>query len=214
MFFLYSTDFFYRKYRATNSPSWRFNLKRESDIEGGEHMRKLSRFIVFSVIVTGCVSLGLAQETFDVGIIDSSKVIQTSAEGKKAMFTLKQKEQQIIDGLAKIDKQVKELQSKLDAQKLLLTPESQQQIAFDVEQLRTKRKRAEEDYAKEYKQLEFSLVSKIRNEVFPIIETVAKERNFRLVLDLSVTGAAYVDPVIDITEEVIQRYDEVVSLSE
>jgi len=177
-------------------------------------MRKLGRFIVFSIIFTACVSLGLAQEIFDVGVIDSSKVIQTSAEGKKAMFTLKQKEQQIIDGLAKIDKQVKELKSKLDAQKLLLTPESQQQIVFDMEQLRTKRKRAEEDYAKEYKQLEFSLVSKIRNEVFPIIEIVAKEKNFRLVLDLSVTGAAYVDPVIDITEEVIQRYDEAVSSSE
>jgi len=177
-------------------------------------MRTKNLFIVLFVIFAGCISLGMAQEMFDIGVIDSSKVIQTSAEGKKAMFSLKQKEHQIIDGLAKIDKKVKDLQSKLDTQKLLLTPESQQQIAFDMEQLQTKRKRAEEDYAKEYKQLEFSLISKIRNEVFPIIETVAKEKNFRLVLDLSVTGAAYVDPVIDITEEVIQRYDEAVSSSE
>jgi len=132
----------------------------------------------------------------------------TSAEGKKAIFTLKQKEQTINDELAKIDNKAKELELKLSSQKLVLSLEAQQQMAFDLEQLRTKKKRAEEDLAKEYKQLEFSLVAKIRNEVFPIIESVAKEKNFRLVLDLSITGAAYVDPMIDITDEVMQRYDE------
>ena len=161
-----------------------------------------------TVLLAGIVSMGFSQEIFEIGVIDSAKVMQTSAEGKKAIFTLKQKDQQIADELAKIDNQAKELETKLSTQKLVLSLESQQQISYDLEQLRTKRQRAEEDYTKEYRQLEFSLVTKIRNEVFPIIETVAKEKNFRLVLDLSVTGAAYVDPVIDITDEVIQRYDE------
>ena len=163
--------------------------------------------IFWIVLLTGFVSMGLAQETFEIGVINSAKVMQTSAEGKKAMFTLKQKEQQINKELTKIDNQAKELELKLSSQKLVLSLETQQQIAYDLEQLQTKKERAEEDYTKEYKQLEFSLVTKIRNDVFPIIESVAKEKNFRLVLDLSVTGVAYVDPVIDITDEVIQKYD-------
>ena len=163
--------------------------------------------IFWIVLLTGFVSMGLAQETFEIGVINSAKVMQTSAEGKKAMFTLKQKEQQINDELTKIDNQAKELELKLSSQKLVLSLEAQQQIAYDLEQLQTKKERAEEDYTKKYKQLEFSLVTKIRNDVFPIIESVAKEKNFRLVLDLSVTGVAYVDPVIDITDEVIQKYD-------
>ncbi len=171
-------------------------------------MKKPSRMILFGVLLATFASMGFAQKTFEIGVVYSAKVLQTSAEGKKAMFTLKQKEQKINDELAKIDNQAKELELKLNTQKLVLSLESQQQMAYDLEQLRTKRKRAEEDFAKEYRQLEFSLVSKIRDEVFPIIETVAKEKNFRLVLDLSVTGAAYVDPVIDITDEVIQRYNE------
>ena len=174
-------------------------------------MRKPSLIILIGLFLAGLVSMGFSQDVFDVGVIDSAKVMQTSAEGKKAMFTLKQKEQQISDELAKLDNQANELEIKLGSQKLVLSLESQQQIAYDLEQLRTKRKRAEEDYTKEYRQLEFSLVTKIRNEVFPIIEMVAKEKNFRLVLDLSVTGVAYVDPVIDITDEVIQRYDEAMS---
>jgi Skp family chaperone for outer membrane proteins len=171
-------------------------------------MRKPSHTILFGILLAGFASMGFAQETFHVGVINSAKVMQTSEEGKKAMFTLKQKEQQINNELGKIDNQAKELESKLSSQKLVLSLESQQQIAYDLEQLLTQTKRAEEDYTKEYKQLEFSLVTKIRNEVFPIIESVAKEKKFRLVLDISVTGVAYVDPLIDITDEVIQRYDE------
>jgi Skp family chaperone for outer membrane proteins len=164
--------------------------------------------IFLAALLAGFVSVGFTQETFEIGVIDSAKVMQTSAEGKKAIFTLKQKEQQFNDELTKIDNKAKELEIKLSSQKLILSLEAQQQMAYDLEQLRTQKKRAEEDYGKEYRQLEFSLVTKIRNEVFPIIETIAKEKNFRLVLDLSVTGAAYVDPAIDITNEVIQRYDE------
>lgn len=171
-------------------------------------MEKPIRSVWVGILLAGTVSLGFTQGTFEIGVIDSSKVMQTSAEGKKAIFTLKQKEQQFNDALEKIDNQTRELELKLDSQKLVLSLEAQQQMSYDLEQLRTKKKRAEEDYTKEYRQLEFSLVTKIRNEVFPIIETVAKEKNFRLVLDLSVTGAAYVDPAIDITDEVIQRYDQ------
>jgi Skp family chaperone for outer membrane proteins len=176
-------------------------------------MRKQSRMPLLCIFLAGFVSMGLAQETFEIGVIDSAKVMQTSAEGKKAMFTLKQKDQQISDELAKLDNQAKELEIKLSSQKLVLSIESQQQMTYDLQQLRTKRKRAEEDYAKEYRQLEFSLVTKIRNEVLPIIETVAKEKKFKLVLDFSVTGALYFDPVIDITDEVIQRYDQAKSPS-
>ena len=174
-------------------------------------MKKPSRIILLGILLAGFVSIGWAQETFEIGVINSAKVMQTSAEGKKAMFTLKQKEQQINDELIKIDNETKELELKLNSQKLVLSIEAQQQMAYDLEQLRTKKTRAEEDYTKEYKQLEFSLVTKIRSAVFPIIESVAKEKKFRLVLDLSVTGVAYVDPVIDITDEVIQRYDALTS---
>ena len=57
-------------------------------------MRKQSRLLLLGILLAGFVSMGLAQETFEVGVIYSAKVMQTSAEGKKAMFTLKQKEQQ------------------------------------------------------------------------------------------------------------------------
>lgn len=39
------------------------------------------------------------------------------------------------------------------------------------------------------------------------VEGVAKNKEFRLVLDLSTTGVWYFDSSLDITNEVIRRYD-------
>jgi hypothetical protein len=46
------------------------------------------------------------------------------------------------------------------------------------------------------------------NEFSPEKVHKAEGKFFCLVLDFSMTGAPYVDPAIDITDEVIQRYDE------
>ena len=78
---------------------------------------------------------------------------------------------------------------------------------MDLDQLQTRRKRVEEDSLKDYQRLEFQLINRFKQEVLPIIETVAKEKGFSLVLDLSITGVAYFDQTIDITEEVVKRYN-------
>ena len=88
-----------------------------------------------------------------------------------------------------------------------MTFEAQEQLAFDLDKLRTERKRVSEDSLKEWQRLQFRLFNKIREEVNPIIENVAKEKGYNLVLDLSSNSVAYFSLAIDITDDVIKRYD-------
>ena len=150
---------------------------------------------------------GYAEQIMSIGVIDPVKMMESSTEGRKVISELKAKEQTIINALNQIDKDLEGLETKLRTQRLTLTQESQQNMTLDIERLRTKRKRVEEDSYNDYKRLEFTLNSRMREEVLPIIETVAKERGFKLVLDLSMTGVAYYDNTIDISEEVAKRYD-------
>jgi len=150
---------------------------------------------------------GYAEQSMSIGVIDPAKMMESSIEGQKVISELKAKEQTIIKTLNQIDSDVQSIENKLRTQRLTLTQESQQNMALDIERLRTKRKRVEEDSYNDYKRLEFTLNNKLREEVLPIIETVAKERGYELVLDLSISGVAYFDNTIDITEEVIKRYD-------
>lgn len=150
---------------------------------------------------------GFSEQVNSIAVIDPVRALETSAEGQKTVAQLQAKQQSIRDELNQIDSDVQGIENRLKTQRLTLTQEVQQKLAMDLDQLQTRRKRVEEDSLKDYQRLEFQLINRFKQEVLPIIETVAKEKGFSLVLDLSITGVAYFDQTIDITEEVVKRYN-------
>jgi len=171
-------------------------------------MRKKSgNTILFIFVLTVFISQGTAQQLFKAAVVDSQKTLQNSKEGQKAIALLQEKEQKINSELANLDKKIQDLDTKLKTQRLVMTFEAQEQLSFDLDNLRTKRKRVAEDSLKEWQRLQFKLFDKIREEVNPIIENVAKEKGFSLVLDLASNSVVYFSLSVDITDEVIKRYD-------
>ena len=172
-------------------------------------MRKkiAGKISLFFFTLTCFAITGLTQQPFKVAVIDSQRTIEASIEGKKVISRLQEKEQKIMSELSNMSNEILSIQKKLDRQKFTLAPDTQQQLSFELDQLRTKYRRYEEDSAKEYQQLKFSLVSKVRSEVLPIIETIAIEKGLSIVFDLSAAGVTYVHPDFDITKEVIRRYN-------
>ena len=164
--------------------------------------------LAISMLLTLAATRGYTQQSLSVAVIDPIRALETSNEGQKTMAQLQAKQKSINDELNGIDQDMLDIENRLRTQRLTLTQESQQQLAMDLDRLRTKRKRVEEDSLRDYKQLEFKLISKFKADVLPIIESVAKEKGFSLVLDLSMTGVAYFDQTIDITEEVVKRYND------
>jgi outer membrane protein len=150
---------------------------------------------------------GFSEQVNSIAVIDPARALETSTEGQKTVAQLQAKQQSIRDELNQIDNDVQGIENRLKTQRLTLTQEAQQKLAMDLDQLQTRRKRVEEDSIKDYQRLEFQLINRFKQDVLPIIETVAKEKGFSLVLDLSITGVAYFDQSIDITEEVVKRYN-------
>jgi outer membrane protein len=165
-----------------------------------------------SLFVLICIPFAFqafAQQSSKIAIIDSQKTLQNSGEGKKVIAQLQDKEQKIKSELAAMDKDIQDKETKLRTQTLVMTAEAREQMALDLENLKTKRKRTEEDSVKEWQRLQASLFEKIRKELQPIIENIAKEREFSLVLDSAAAQeiVVYFHPAIDITDEVVKRYD-------
>ena len=170
--------------------------------------------LAISMLLTLAATRGYTQQSLSVAVIDPIRALETSNEGQKTMAQLQAKQKSINDELNGIDQDMLDIENRLRTQRLTLTQESQQQLAMDLDRLRTKRKRVEEDSLRDYKQLEIKLISKFKADVLPIIESVAKEKGFTLVLDLSMTGVAYFDQTIDITQEVVNRYNDSKGVSE
>lgn len=161
--------------------------------------------IMFSVAVL--FSLGFTQQTLQMGIVNSQNVLENSAEGKKVMTQLEQKDKKNQDELAKMDEEIRQKETKLNTQRLTLTQEAMMNLNSDLDRLRTQRKRFAEDSLREMNELTGRLFQKIQGELLPIIEQIGKEKNLDIILDLARSGAIYFNPTIDLTDEVIKRYD-------
>jgi len=167
-----------------------------------------SNTIIFLILLAAVlVVTGYAQQLPKIGVINSQRVLESSAEGKRVIVQLQDKDKRVQDELAKLDEDIRKLESKLNTQRLTLSEQSILDLRSDIDRKRTDRKRRAEDSLRELQELQLRLFNKVKGELLPIIEQLGKEKGFDIIFDLANSGALYFSPVIDITDEVIQKYD-------
>lgn len=169
---------------------------------------RLNTIILSIIMMVGVVSLGFAQEEeMKVGVVNSNEVLQKSIEGKRILSQLEKKRDEKRQQLEKLDKEIRELQSKLNTQRLSLSSEAVTQLRNDIEEKQTRRKRMAEDMNREMQNMSQRLFQRVQQELLPIIEEIGKEKDLDLIFDLSQSGVIYFKPTINLTAQVIERYD-------
>ena len=123
------------------------------------------------------------------------------------MAQLQEKDKKNQADLSSKDEEIRKLQTKLNTQRLTLTQEALMNLSSDLERNQTERKRFAEDTYREMQELTQRLFQKIQSELLPIIEQIGKEKELDIIFDLRNSGAVYYSPNVDITADVIQRYD-------
>lgn len=169
--------------------------------------RSTKKSLFFAVLVTILFSLGFAQQTSKIGIVNSNEVLEKSIEGKKVIAQVETKNKKNQGELAKIDDEIRKLQTKLNTQRLTLTNEAMMQLNSDLQRKQTERKRFAEDSYNDMQEFTARLFQRVQGELLPIIEQVGKEKNLDLIFDLLKSGTIYFNPAINITEDVIKKYD-------
>jgi Skp family chaperone for outer membrane proteins len=169
--------------------------------------RSASKKILLILFVAGLVSSGYAQQPMKVGVVKSDEVLARSQEGKRVTAQLEAKNKTLQEDLARIDDRIRDLETRLNTQRLTLSQEALGNLASDLDKQRTDRARFVEDSRRELNDLQLRLFNRLQNELRPIIEEIGKERNMDLIFDANGSGIIYFNPAIDITQEVIQKYD-------
>jgi Skp family chaperone for outer membrane proteins len=160
-----------------------------------------------ALMIAALASSGLAQQITKIGVVNSQEVLEKSAEGKKVLAQLQDKDKRNQAELSRRDQEIQELQTRLNTQRLTLTPEALRNLSSDLQRKQTERNRYFEDAGREMNELADRLFQRIQNELLPIIEQMGKENGMDVIFDLGKSGAIYFSPAIEITQEVIQRYD-------
>ncbi len=153
------------------------------------------------------VSAGLAQQGVKIGVINSQDVLEKSVEGKKVIARLQETDKKNQTLMAKTDDEIRALETKLSTQRLTLSEEALVQLSSDLDKKKKDRTRFAEDATRDIQELQQRLYLKLQSELLVIIEGIGKEKGYDLILDLGKSGAVFFNPAIDITTEVIKRYD-------
>ena len=148
-----------------------------------------------------------ASEGTKMGMINSQEVLEKSVEGKKAIAQLQAADKKYSDDISRLDDQIRQLQNRLTTQRLTLTAEAAAGIQADIAKKQTERQRAIEDASRAMQGLQGTMLTKIQAELMPIIEQVRKDKGLDLIFDLTKSGTVYYSPALDLTAEVVRRYD-------
>jgi outer membrane protein len=155
--------------------------------------------------IGGAAAPGPAQSK--LGVVNSQEVLEKSAEGKRVIARLEDTGKQNQSALVKLDEEIRALQTKLSTQNMTLTQEAAALISAELERKTTERKRKGEDFYAGFNALRDHLFGKLQEELLAVIAQIGKEKGFDLIFDLIKSGAGYWNPQIDLTAEVIKRYD-------
>lgn len=153
----------------------------------------------------GLATMGFAQTK--LGFVNSQDVLDKSTEGKKIVARLQEAERQNQTAIAQLDDEIRTLQTKLSTQRITLTEESVMKLSADLERKTTDRKRKAEDAYTSMNELRDRLFKKLQDELVLIVEQMGKEKGYDFIFDLGRSGAVYWNPAIDLTEDVIKKYD-------
>jgi len=152
-------------------------------------------------------SLGLAQQAAKIGIVNSQDVLEKSAEGKKIIAQLQDRDKQNQAAITKLDTDIQQTQTRINTQRLTLTEDALMQLSTQLDRLQTERKRKAEDAYSTMTEFTNKLFKRLQDDLIPIITQLGKEKGIDMIFDLQKSGAIYVNPLIDLTQEVIKRYD-------
>ena len=170
-------------------------------------MRHRARALALAALAAAGLSAAAAQEGARLGIINSQSILEKSVEGKRIFAQFQAADKKYADGIARLDEQIKQLQGRLSAQRLTLTPEAAAAIQADIQKKQTERQRSLEDATRGMQELQASVLEQMQREVMPIVEQLRKEKGLAVLFDLAKPGTVYFAPSIDLTDELIRRYD-------
>ena len=142
-----------------------------------------------------------------VAWIDLEQVIMRCEEGKKELNDL----QQLIDlrtgDMRNRQQEAQFLTEQLRVQGDKLKIEAREELQLQIEGKNIELQRFQEDSQKEVENRRARITNGMTKKVIPVVDKIAREKGLTFVLYLNPTLAAYVDPAVVITDEVVAAYN-------
>ena len=171
-------------------------------------------FLVFIVVglfmsLPGMMSKGFAAEPVKVGVIDLFRALNESDAGKEALANLESMVRSKEEVIKEKGRDIENRQAELEKKAAILSPEAKKKIEDEIRRFIMEYQRMITDFRAEIREKEREATAKILEEMRGIINEIAMEEGYTLILERGDGLILYVRENIDITCRVIKRHNEV-----
>ena len=142
-----------------------------------------------------------------IAFIDVNAVSGTSTAGKEASKKLSALNDKKLAEINEKNKQLQALQTKLNTGGSVLNETARAQLEKDIDRMQRDIQFTQQNAQAEMQELTNDLQGEFQKKLLPVIEEIAKEKGLHAVFSIADSGAAYVHPGLNITDEVVKRLD-------
>ena len=132
-------------------------------------------------------------------------LIQDSDLGKAGQTKMKNKAEALNAAIAGKQKVAQQLQSEIQAGQAVMAASVLASKTADLERMGRDIQNDVQARDTELQNLQQQLVDDFQDQVLPIVEAIAKEKKLQAIFSVDNSGAAYVDPNLDLTAEIVKR---------
>ena len=139
--------------------------------------------------------------------IDIQRIAAESAEGKASTSRVQALNQKKVAELGELNKKLQGDQQRLQTQGAMLNEAARAELERSVERQTKEFQRAQQDAQEDVQQLQNDLQNAFQAKLYPVIQAVASEKGIQVLFSQRDSGIVFADPGLDITQEVIKRFD-------
>ena len=142
-----------------------------------------------------------------MGFIDVQQIIAESVDGKAASARVKALNDRKVAELNEKNKVLLSDQQKLQSGATVLSASAREELERKIDRQNTDIERTTQDAQKELQDLQQGLQVEFQGKLTPVIAEVSAELGLHMVFSVSDAGLAWANPGLNITADVIKKFD-------
>jgi len=168
---------------------------------------KRSSLLVGCVVIILSLALPAAAQQLSIAVIDVQRVVTESDPGKQALQKLKELQDAKIDEGRALQQTLTGLQEQMAKQRFTLSEERLAEMNKQLEDGQIALQRFQDDAERELDEARRRELGGLEGRIIPVINEVGTERGFTVIFNKFQSGLVYADDSVDITDEVIRRFN-------
>lgn len=171
-------------------------------------MRSQNRWMILAILlIFGFAGTGHAADVAKIGVVDFQRLFENSDAGKVIKTKVTEQGKKMESDLKAKGAEIEEMKKRFEREALVMSKdkreEKEREFRIKVNDIKVLKNK----YEGELQALQKQLMGELQKETLEIINDIGKKEGYLLIMDSR--GVLYAPSTVDITDEVIKRYNAV-----